>query len=141
MTAPLITHNTALRRADTRRGPSYLAIIGHVVVEPRVPMRELARRVGMSAPAVTERILRLREAGMIRREWIEIDPEAIGFTVLAYVGVRPMPGALPRIAELAQRPRTRSFVQLRCGNLVSGRLVKRGPCGCGKHQHVGDNDR
>ena len=80
-----------------------LTILGHLVGEPRLAVRELARRVGMSAPAVAERIARLREAGVIRREWIELDHQAIGFSVLAYVRVRPMPGALPSVAQLAQR--------------------------------------
>lgn len=65
-------------------------------------IRELARRVNMSAPAVTERVLRLRERGVIRREWLEIDQQALGLAVTAYVRVRPMPGALPKIIELAQ---------------------------------------
>lgn len=56
----------------------------------------------MSAPAVTERVLRLRERGVIRREWLEIDQQALGLAVTAYVRVRPMPGALPKIIELAQ---------------------------------------
>jgi Lrp/AsnC family transcriptional regulator, leucine-responsive regulatory protein len=80
-----------------------LAILSQLTAEPRIPIRELARRVDMSAPAVTERILRLRDAGVIRREWLEIDQQAIGFSVLAYVRVRPTPGSLPRVAELARR--------------------------------------
>ncbi|HKZ72810.1 MAG TPA: Lrp/AsnC family transcriptional regulator, partial [Steroidobacteraceae bacterium] len=62
----------------------------------------LARRVGMSAPAITERVLRLRDAGVIRREWLDIDQQALGLAVTAYVRVRPLPGALPKIIELAQ---------------------------------------
>jgi len=81
---------------------SNLAILGYLSAEPRISVRELARRVHMSAPAVAERIQRMREAGVIRREWLEIDQLAIGFAVLAYVRVRPMPGALAKIAELAQ---------------------------------------
>ena len=80
-----------------------LAILSQLTAKPRIPIRELARRVDMSAPAVTERILRLREAGVIRREWLEVDQQAIGFSVLAYVRVRPTPGSLQRVAELARR--------------------------------------
>jgi Lrp/AsnC family transcriptional regulator, leucine-responsive regulatory protein len=39
-------------------------------------LAELARRVGMSAPAVTERVRRLEEAGMIRGVRLDIDPAA-----------------------------------------------------------------
>src|SRR5215471_10122850 len=70
---------------------------------PRIAVSELARRVGMSAPAVRERIARLEDAGVIVRWRLELDPVALGFPVLAFVRVRPMPGQLPKIAELAQR--------------------------------------
>ena len=78
-----------------------LKLLAHLAADPRIAIRELARRVGMSAPAVTERVLRLREAGVIRREWLEIDQLALGLPVTAYVRVRPTPGALPKIIELA----------------------------------------
>src|SRR5215469_443116 len=70
---------------------------------PRLTVSELARRVGMSAPAVRERIARLEENGVIARWRLELDPVALGFPVLAFVRVRPMPGQLPKIAELAER--------------------------------------
>ncbi len=79
-----------------------LTILGHLAAEPRMSIRELARRIEMSAPAVTERVLRLREAGVIRREWLDIDQQALGLAVTAYVHVRPVPGALPKIIELAR---------------------------------------
>jgi Lrp/AsnC family leucine-responsive transcriptional regulator len=69
---------------------------------PRLGMSELARRVGMSAPAVTERIQRLERAGVIRGYRLDIDPAALGLPVLALVRVRPGPGQLPKIARTAQ---------------------------------------
>lgn len=69
---------------------------------PRMANSELARRVGMSAPAVRERVLRLEEAGIIAGYRLDIDPVALGFPVSAYVRVRPAPGQLPKIAELAK---------------------------------------
>lgn len=70
--------------------------------EPRIANAELARRVGMSAPAVAERVRRLEEAGVIRGYRLDIDPAALGLPLAAYVRVRPNPGQLSRIAELAQ---------------------------------------
>ena len=70
--------------------------------DPRLNTSELARRVGMSAPAVRERILRMEEAGIIRGYRLELDPEALGYPVSAYVRVRPTSGQLPKIAELAR---------------------------------------
>jgi Lrp/AsnC family leucine-responsive transcriptional regulator len=64
-------------------------------------MAELARRVGMSAPAVSERLQRLEEEGVIAGYRVVIDPRALGLPLAAYVRVRPGPRQLQRIAELA----------------------------------------
>jgi Lrp/AsnC family leucine-responsive transcriptional regulator len=68
---------------------------------PRLSMAELARRISMSAPAVTERVQRLQQADIIAGFQIDINPAAIGLPVTAFTRVRPMPGSLPKIAELA----------------------------------------
>ncbi len=57
----------------------------------------------MSAPAVSERVQRLREAGVITGYRLELDARALGLPVTAYVRIRPGPGQLARVAELAQR--------------------------------------
>ncbi|MDE2052519.1 MAG: Lrp/AsnC family transcriptional regulator [Gammaproteobacteria bacterium] len=69
--------------------------------DPRMSVSELARRVGMSAPATRERIQRMEEAGVIQGCRLEISPAALGYPIAAFVRVRPMPGKLPKIAELA----------------------------------------
>jgi Lrp/AsnC family transcriptional regulator, leucine-responsive regulatory protein len=71
--------------------------------DPRMSTSELSRRIGMSAPAVRERIHRLEESGVIKGYRLEIDSRALGYPLLAFVRVRPMPGALPKVAALAQR--------------------------------------
>jgi Lrp/AsnC family transcriptional regulator, leucine-responsive regulatory protein len=68
---------------------------------PRLTMSALARRVGMSSPAVTERVQRMERAGVIRGYRLDIDPAALGMPVTAWVRVRPGPGQLPKIAALA----------------------------------------
>jgi Lrp/AsnC family transcriptional regulator, leucine-responsive regulatory protein len=76
-------------------------LLGELESDPRLAVSELARRVGMSAPAVRERIQRLEAAGVITGYRIELDPESLGFPVTAFVRIRPMPGALPKIAAIA----------------------------------------
>ena len=71
--------------------------------DPRLSMSELSRRVGMSSPAVTERVRRLEEAGVIQGYRLELNPVALGLPITAYIRIRPNPGQLPRIAELAQQ--------------------------------------
>src|SRR5262249_14419969 len=56
-----------------------------------------------SSPAVTERIRRMEEAGIIRGVHLDLDPAALGLPIAAYVRIRPNPGHLPRVAELARR--------------------------------------
>jgi Lrp/AsnC family leucine-responsive transcriptional regulator len=77
-------------------------ILVELADDPRLPMTELARRVGLSSPSVTERVKRLEEAGVIRGYRLEVDPVALGYPLLAYIRVRPNPGQLPRVAELAR---------------------------------------
>ncbi|MEV6494733.1 Lrp/AsnC family transcriptional regulator [Actinoplanes sp. NPDC051633] len=78
-------------------------LLAELTADPRASAAELARRVGMSPPAVRERVARLEEAGVIRGYRLDVDPAAIGLPVAAWVRVRPGPGQLPRVAELAER--------------------------------------
>lgn len=79
-----------------------LRLLAELRADPRLPMTELGRRVGMSSPAVTERVRRLVEAGVIRGYRLDIDPAALGLPLTAYIRVRPNAGQLPKIAELAK---------------------------------------
>jgi Lrp/AsnC family leucine-responsive transcriptional regulator len=78
-------------------------LLVHLAEDPRLSMSELARRVGMSAPAVRERVARLEQAGVIRGYRLDVDPAAAGLPVAAWVRIRPGPGQLPKVAELAAR--------------------------------------
>ena len=69
--------------------------------DPRLTMAELARQVSMSAPAVTERVRRLEEWGVIAGYRLQVDAKALGLPIAAYVRVRPGPRSLQKIAELA----------------------------------------
>ncbi len=63
--------------------------------------RELGRRVNLSPPAVSERVQRLEQAGVITGYRAVIDPRALGYQLTAIVRVKPSPGQLHRIPELA----------------------------------------
>jgi Lrp/AsnC family leucine-responsive transcriptional regulator len=81
--------------------PVNLRILAEMRGQPRITMSELGRRVGLSPPAVTERVQRLERSGVIAGYRLELDPAALGYPVSAYVRIRPGPGQLRRIAELA----------------------------------------
>ncbi len=70
----------------------------------RLPQSELAAAVGLSAPAVAERLKKLEERGVIRRYTAIIDPLALGLGVTAFVSVviggsRHFPPFAQRVAD------------------------------------------
>jgi Lrp/AsnC family leucine-responsive transcriptional regulator len=77
-------------------------LLAALLKNPRAAVSDLARKVGLSAPATRERLLRLEEAGVIKGWHVELDPKALGFPIAVLIRVRPMPGQLPKIAKLAQ---------------------------------------
>jgi Lrp/AsnC family transcriptional regulator, leucine-responsive regulatory protein len=78
-------------------------ILEELQCEPRLTMSELGRRIGMSSPAVTERVRRLEEARVIRGYRLNLNPAALGLPIALFIRIRPNPGQLLRIAELAQQ--------------------------------------
>jgi Lrp/AsnC family transcriptional regulator, leucine-responsive regulatory protein len=79
-----------------------LRVLEELTADGRIPMAELGRRVGLSAPAVAERVQRLERAGVIAGYRAELDPRALGYPVSAVVRIRPSPGQLQRIPEVAR---------------------------------------
>jgi Lrp/AsnC family leucine-responsive transcriptional regulator len=77
-------------------------VLQELQADGRIGMAELGRRIGMSAPAVAERVQRLERAGVIAGYRAEIDPAGVGFPVAAVVRIRPAPGQLQRIPEIAR---------------------------------------
>jgi Lrp/AsnC family transcriptional regulator, leucine-responsive regulatory protein len=53
----------------------------------RLSYAELARQVGLSAPAVHERVGKLESTGVIRGYRADVAPEAIGLGVTALIGI------------------------------------------------------
>ncbi len=69
---------------------------------PRLTMTELGRRVGMSSPAVTERLRQMEEAGIVSGYRLEINPVVLGLPISVFIRIRPSPGQLPKVAALAR---------------------------------------
>jgi len=78
-------------------------IIEQLTVDGRVSFAELGRRVSLSSPAVAERVQRLERAGVITGYRAELDPRMLGYQLTAIVRVKPAPGKLQRIPELASQ--------------------------------------
>lgn len=68
----------------------------------RVSFSELGRRVGLSTPAVVERIRRLEEAGLVTGYRAEVSPEKIGLPVTAFIRLFTTAKEYPRFLALAE---------------------------------------
>lgn len=77
-------------------------LLAELQANPRQAMSALARTVGMSAPAVTERVQRMEQAGVITGYRVDVSAAALGLPVAAFARIRPVPGQLPKIAGLAR---------------------------------------
>jgi len=68
-----------------------LEILRLLVSDARRPYREIAEAVGLSAPAVSDRVARLRERGVIRRFTVDLDRRQLreGTPVLIRLDVVP----------------------------------------------------
>jgi Lrp/AsnC family leucine-responsive transcriptional regulator len=70
-------------------------LLAELHANPRMSMSELARRVGMSAPAVTDRVQRLERAGVIAGFRMDVAPAALDMAVTELVRIRLRPLPLP----------------------------------------------
>jgi Lrp/AsnC family leucine-responsive transcriptional regulator len=70
--------------------------------DARLSVAELGRRVGLSSPAVAERLQRLEETGVIRGYHADVDPRALGYSLTAVIRIRPAPRELKKVADLAR---------------------------------------
>jgi len=77
-------------------------IIEVLLLDARISIKELANRVQLSAPSVSERVERLQERGIIRRFTVEIDPVSLGYGLQALVRIKPLPGKLQVVQKLIE---------------------------------------
>ena len=89
-------------KSEMLRDPRNVELLRLLADDPRLGVSELARRVGLSAPAARERLARLEEAKVIAGYRLLIDPAALGYPIAALVRIRPSPGQLKKVIELAQ---------------------------------------
>lgn len=87
------TRGTEPGSRTARRTPPELdsvdvAILAELQRDGRQSMTELGRRVRMSSSAVTERVRRLEESGVIGGYRAVVDPELLGFSILAQLRLR-----------------------------------------------------
>jgi Lrp/AsnC family leucine-responsive transcriptional regulator len=65
-----------------------LHLLREIQANARTSYTELGRRVGLTPPAVADRVRRLEEAGVIRGYRADIDPALVGLPIAAFVRMR-----------------------------------------------------
>lgn len=90
------------RRASGVLDATNLRLIAELQADARLSIAELGRRIGLSPPAVAERMARLEEAGVITGYHAEVDPRALGYALGAILRIRPAPRQIATVAELAR---------------------------------------
>jgi Lrp/AsnC family leucine-responsive transcriptional regulator len=61
------------------------AIVAHLQQDGRMSVAQLARAINLSASATADRVRRLTDGGVITGYSVTVDPEALGYTVTAFV--------------------------------------------------------
>ncbi|NJM35609.1 MAG: Lrp/AsnC family transcriptional regulator [Rhodomicrobium sp.] len=81
-----------------------LKILDALQTDGRITMAELGRKVGLSQPAISERVKRLEENGVILGYGARINPQSLGFAMTAYIRLRTtyeyVPSCIKRFAEI-----------------------------------------
>jgi Lrp/AsnC family leucine-responsive transcriptional regulator len=79
-----------------------LQLLGELQQDARLSLAELGRRVGLSSPAVADRLKRLEEEGVITGYRAEVNPRALGYTLGVIIRIRPAPRQIAAVAQLAR---------------------------------------
>jgi Lrp/AsnC family leucine-responsive transcriptional regulator len=82
--------------------PTNLRLLAELQGDARLSQAELGRRVGLSAPAVAERLARLEREEVITGYRAEVSPRALGYVFGAVLRIRPAPRQIPKVAEVAR---------------------------------------
>ena len=77
-------------------------ILEYLQENGRLSYAEIGKLVGLTAPAVTERMRKLEDAGIITGYHAHVDPEALGLSLMGMVTIQNTKAYSARIAKLAR---------------------------------------
>ncbi|MGH3909502.1 MAG: Lrp/AsnC family transcriptional regulator, partial [Pseudonocardiaceae bacterium] len=87
--------------------PTDVAILRALTTEGRSSFTDLAEQVGLSVSAVHQRVKRLEQRGVLRGYTAQVDRDAVGLPLTAFVSLTPFDPAAPddypqRLAHLPE---------------------------------------
>jgi Lrp/AsnC family transcriptional regulator, leucine-responsive regulatory protein len=62
-------------------------LVGFLMQNGRITLKDLNEKLGLSSPAIAERVKRLEEQNVIKGYAAIVDPEKIGLDMMAYISV------------------------------------------------------
>lgn len=86
-------------QANTRLDDTDWHILEELQANARISFSELGRRVGLSSPAVTERVRRMEDVGVINGYQARIDLARIGLDIIAFLTLKSYPGQSDHAGE------------------------------------------
>ena len=78
------------------------AVLDLLLDDSRISLRMIGAQIGLTAPAVRERILRMEDAGVIEGFTVRLNPRALGFQLEAVLRVEPLPGEMRAVEQTLQ---------------------------------------
>ncbi|MBO0711607.1 MAG: Lrp/AsnC family transcriptional regulator [Acetobacteraceae bacterium] len=98
-----IRKQTGRNAEDQFLDATNLRLLAELQADARLSLAELGRRVGLSSPAVAERLQRLEGEKVILGYHARLDPRKLGMTLSAVIRVRPAPRQLREVGEVARQ--------------------------------------
>lgn len=77
-------------------------IIVTLAADARLSIKELAQRVELSSPSVSERLKRLEDRGVIQGFTLDLDTRMLDYPLQAIVRIKPLPGKLHIVQKLIE---------------------------------------
>ncbi|MEO7215454.1 Lrp/AsnC family transcriptional regulator [Mucilaginibacter sp.] len=84
-------------------GETNAKILHELETDARLPVSEISKRVGLSGPAVSERIKKMEDEGIITGYTTELDPDKVGLAVNAFITLKSSlthAGVIKKIEEI-----------------------------------------
>jgi Lrp/AsnC family transcriptional regulator, leucine-responsive regulatory protein len=78
-------------------------ILRELQINARSTFSQIGRKIGLSSPAVAERIYKMEAAGIIKGYHADISPDAFGMDLMAFITLTTQPEKYQKIYSFAEK--------------------------------------